>query len=54
MNPLTCSAGWKKIHLYVQILVEGPFYCCLFFSLNFIFLDLFFHITSVVSVDPVI
>jgi len=37
----TCSTGLKKIHLFVRSLVEGPFLYCLFFSLNFIFLDLF-------------
>ena len=52
MNPLTSSAGLKKPHLFVQSLVEGPFLCCLFFSLNFIFLDLFFSYSFFCKCSP--
>jgi hypothetical protein len=32
MNPPTCSAGLKKIYLFVQSLVEGPFFMFVFQS----------------------
>jgi hypothetical protein len=38
MNPSTCSASFKKIHLFLQSLVEGYFLFLLFFTLSSILL----------------
>jgi len=52
MNPSTHSASLKKIHLFLQILVESLFYVFIFQS-KFHFVDSF-QIAPVVSGKPVL
>jgi hypothetical protein len=42
MNPSTRSASLKKIHLFLQSLVEGQFFILFIFQCKFHFIDLFF------------
>jgi hypothetical protein len=53
MNPSMHSISLKKIHLYLQSLVEGHF-CFIYFSALFHFEIYSFRIVPVLSVDPVL